>query len=210
MAFVNKLEKLCTALGKNNKPTYVVMAIATVKGICRPMFTMMDKTENPETKKYTAIREGLTEIIAIPVYWACGEMAGKLSGVFAKPKNFMNKDLYAKYKSGDQGSKVKSAYKQAVELADNNLPKLQKNLMFIGVCTAALVVIPALCSVAIKPLMNVIQKDNNDKKKLDINTQSEFKLNKFSLKNDHKHQQLSSFATLYQVSQPSGMKVGGV
>lgn len=210
MAFINKLQKLCTSLGENNKPTYVVMAIATVKGICRPMFTMMDKTENPETKKYTAIREGLTEIIAIPVYWACGEMAGKLSGVFAKPQNFMDKNMFKKYKAGDESSNVRAAYKQASDLAANNLPKLQKNLMFVGVCTAALLVIPALCSVAIKPLMGVIQKDNKDKKKLDINTQSEFKLPKAPFKSNDKYQHLSSFATLYQATQPSGMKVGGV
>ena len=79
MALADKLRKICLSLGKNNKPTYAVIAIASVKGICRPMFTMMDKTEKPETKKYTALREGLTEIIAIPVYWASGELAGSCS-----------------------------------------------------------------------------------------------------------------------------------
>ena len=49
MAITDIIKKTCKSLGENNKPTYVVMAIATVKGICRPMFTMMDKTENPET-----------------------------------------------------------------------------------------------------------------------------------------------------------------
>ena len=121
MAINDLIKKTCKALGENNKPTYVVMAIATVKGICRPMFTMMDKTENPETKKYTALREGLTEVIAIPAYWACGELASK----FAK------------------------------SIKDQPLAKrAEKNLMFIGVCTAALFVIPALCSIAIKPIMD--------------------------------------------------------
>lgn len=77
MANFQSLKNICKKLGENNKPTYVVMSIAAVKGICRPTFTMMDKTEKPETKKYTALREGLTEAIAIPVYWACGEIAGK-------------------------------------------------------------------------------------------------------------------------------------
>ena len=45
-----KLKSLCKNLGENCKPTYVVMAIATVKGICRPTFTMMDKHEDYETK----------------------------------------------------------------------------------------------------------------------------------------------------------------
>lgn len=79
MAIADLIKKTCKSLGENNKPTYVVMAIAAVKGICRPAFTMMDKTENPETKKYTALREGLTEAIAIPAYWTCGEVAGKLA-----------------------------------------------------------------------------------------------------------------------------------
>ena len=78
MQLANIIKNTCKKLGENNKPTYVVMAIATVKGICRPTFTMMDKTEKPETKKYTALREGLTEVIAIPAYWACGEAAGAL------------------------------------------------------------------------------------------------------------------------------------
>ncbi len=46
----NKFKNICDHLGKNNKPTYVVMAIATVKGICRPAFTMMDKKEDPKTR----------------------------------------------------------------------------------------------------------------------------------------------------------------
>lgn len=140
MAINDLIKKTCKALGENNKPTYVVMAIATVKGICRPMFTMMDKTENPETKKYTALREGLTEVIAIPAYWACGELAGK----FAK------------------------------SIKDQPLAKrAEKNLMFIGVCTAALFVIPALCSVAIKPIMDKMglkaPKDKKDNTKQVLN-----------------------------------------
>ena len=125
MAIADLIKRTCKSLGENNKPTYVVMAIAAVKGICRPAFTMMDKTENPETKKYTALREGLTEAIAIPAYWGCGELAGKLA---------------------------KKAFNNDKALAN----RAEKNLMFIGVCTAALFVIPALCSIAIKPIMHKI------------------------------------------------------
>ena len=180
MAFGKKLEKICTALGNNNKPTYVVMAIATVKGICRPLFTMMDKKEDPETKKYTAIREGLTEVIAIPVYWACGEFAGKYADKLGIPKNFMDKDLYSRYKGGDKSEEVVNAFKKAAETADDKFPRMKKNLMFLGVCTAALFVIPALCSVAIKPLMNSIQKkgkkeEGDQQPKLDIESCSNVK-----------------------------------
>lgn len=124
MSFNELIKRTCKKLGENNKPTYVVMAIAAVKGICRPLFTMMDKTESPETKKYTALREGLTEAIAIPAYWACGEAAGKLA-------NYL-------YKNAGLAKRA------------------EKNLMFMGVCTAALFVIPGLCSVAIKPIMDCI------------------------------------------------------
>ena len=74
-----------------NKATYAVVAIATVKGICRPLFTMMDKDEDPETKKYAAIREGLTEAVAIPVYLASGKLMEKFADKLAVPKNFMDK-----------------------------------------------------------------------------------------------------------------------
>lgn len=124
---INILEGACTSLGKNNKSTYPVMAIAFVKGIFRPAFTMMDQTEEPETKKYTALREGLTELIAIPTYFFCGEGAAAISKLFPK------------------------------KLQTN----ANTNLMFFGVCTAALIAIPALCSVAIKPLMDKIQHKNS-------------------------------------------------
>ena len=122
MAIADNVKNICRSLGKNNKPTYVVMAIAAVKGICRPTFTMMDKTEDPQTKKYTALREGLTEAIAIPAYWGCGELAAKLA-------NHVFKD--------------EALAKRA-----------EKNLMFMGVCGAALIVIPGLCSAVIKPIMD--------------------------------------------------------
>ena len=210
MSVNSTLEKLCTSLGKNNKPTYVVMAIATVKGICRPLFTMMDKKENPDTKKYTAIREGLTEIIAIPVYWASGEIAGKLANVFAKPKNFMDKTLYKQYKNNMRTPEVVKAFEDAKVLAENNLPKMNKNLMFMGVCGAALFVIPALCSVAIKPIMSKIQK-NNSKKSLDINTQQpvEKPLN-ITYNPDFQKGENYKYLNSFYRGTNSGMKVGGV
>lgn len=123
-AVSKQLERAFLKLGNLRKPIYIPMMIAAVKGICRPMFTMMDKTEDPETKRYTALREGLTEVIAIPTYFLCGEASASLSKLFPKKM---------------QGNAA-------------------TNLMFIGVCAAALVVIPALCSVAIKPIMDLIHK----------------------------------------------------
>ena len=51
------IEQICYSLGKNNDASYAVVAVATAKGIFRPMFTMMDKHQDHETKKYTALRE---------------------------------------------------------------------------------------------------------------------------------------------------------
>ncbi len=177
MTLAEIIKRTCKKLGENNKPTYVVMAIATVKGICRPTFTMMDKTENPETKKYTALREGLTEVIAIPAYWACGEAAGALA-----KKVFKDKALAG---------------------------RAEKNLMFIGVCAAALVVIPALCSVAIKPFMDAIGLKSPEDKKQKPKAPSQIQpvynpANIIPHKN--KFPQMYSFTNRPQ----TGLKVGGL
>lgn len=139
------LKRVLESLGENNKPIYVVIAIATAKGIFRPLFTMMDKKESPETKKYAALREGMTEVIAIPTYWACGTLAAK------------GADLCK-----DQAAKTRA----------------QHNLMFLGVCTAALLVIPGLCSLVVKPFTEKIfakekAKQAEQIQKLDITSQSE-------------------------------------
>lgn len=179
---LNKFRKICLKLGENNKPTYVVMSIAAVKGICRPTFTMMDKKEEPKTKKYTAIREGLTEMIAIPVYWLLGEGSAKLANKF---------------------------------LPDELKAKGAKNGMLIGVCTAALLVIPGLCSLAIKPLMSKFY--HNEKgalaEKFDtISASSEVKKNKVlsSVYSPVSRPSMQTFAGINRYNNSYGMKVGGV
>lgn len=128
MSLSSGFKKMCESIAKDNNPAYAVVAIATAKGIFRPLFTMMDKKESPETKKYTALREGLTEVIAIPTYLACGALAGKGAAL------------------------IKDAEKAA---------KAKHNLRFIGVCTAALIVIPGLCSLVVKPFTDKIFRKNN-------------------------------------------------
>ncbi len=182
---IEKFRNISKNLGENNKPTYVVMAIATVKGICRPTFTMMDKKEDPKTKKYTAIREGLTEVIAIPVYWGLGELSAKVA-TKALPKELQK-----------QGA---------------------KNAMFLGVCTAALFVIPGLCSAVIKPIMGHFYHDNDKDKegdkeiakvqKLDVTSETP----KISVKPDVKNITVVNRPSLqtFAVHPEHGMKVGGV
>lgn len=148
MVYQQKIVTVLDRFAKNLKPTHTVMAIATVKGICRPAFTMMDKTEKPETKKYTALREGITEAVAIPIYWLCGETAGA-GAKFLKELN---------------DGKLISRARQTGEKFDIELlkqpshmtAKIANNLRFLGVCAAALAVIPATCSIVIKPILNKI------------------------------------------------------
>ena len=154
MAYQDKAIKFFDNFAKKLKPTHTVMAIATVKGICRPTFTMMDKTEKPETKRYTALREGLTEAIAIPVYWACGEFAGYGAKVLEKLNNkkAINKAKQLADKTGDIVDIEK--LKQPAHVTE----KIAHNLRFLGVCIAALFVIPATCSIVIKPVVEKIVK----------------------------------------------------
>lgn len=189
------MKKIFVKLGENNKPTYAVMAIAVVKGIARPLFTLTDKHADPETKKYTAIREGLTEVVAIPTYFACGELAGKV----ADKLNF------------DHLPKNQQAYARG---------NAKGNFMFLGVCTAALLIIPALASITIKPFMKKIQENKNkvdnileDAHKLDIDDHFDdddegIKTTlapNFQAKKSISHPYNNLIPTKY-----SGMKVGGL
>ncbi len=195
MSIKESLKRMFVALGKNNKPTYAVMAIAVVKGIARPIFTMTDKHADPETKKYTALREGLTEVVAIPTYFACGELAGKVAG--------------------------------QLKLSPEKQALARSNFMFLGVCAAALIVIPALASVTIKPFMKMIQDKNTNKKLENIEDKIEAfedKIeNKLDIFDEKDGDNLISkpafqgrrdvdhpFQMNYNLPKMGGMKVGGI
>ncbi len=124
MSLRNNLEYV----GKNIKPYWPTVAVASAELIFRPLFTMMDKKTPDETKKYTALREGLTELIAAPTYLALPILAAKASNLIKDP----NKAKMAKH-----------------------------NLQTLGTWTAALVVIPGLCSMAVKPFMDKIYADKD-------------------------------------------------
>ena len=158
MAFINALEKSLTKFGMNNSPSVVAMGIAMAKGIFRPMFTMMDRKEDYQTKRYTALREGLTEMIAIPVYYLSGILSKKLAQKIAVPKNFMSKDVFEKSKSTNASAEIKNLVTHAEHLAKENLPKIQTSISFIGVCASALLIIPLVCSITIKPIMAKLDK----------------------------------------------------
>lgn len=67
--------------------TIIACSIAVFKGLFRPIFTLMDKKSDPETKKYAALREGLTEAAALPIYAVTPWIAGKLVEKFTKETN---------------------------------------------------------------------------------------------------------------------------
>jgi len=82
---VKGLDKAFKFLGESeNGATWIACSIAVFKGIFRPTFTMMDKKSDPETKKYAAIREGLTEVAALPLYAATPFLVGKAIDRFYK------------------------------------------------------------------------------------------------------------------------------
>jgi len=199
MGIKQTIEKKLIKFGANNSPTFVAMSIATAKGIFRPAFTMTDKKENYETKRYTALREGLTEVIAIPVYFLSGLISKSISKRIAVAKNFMSKKMYAKYKSGDKSEEVLNAFKHAEELAKINLPKIESTSAFAGVCISALFLIPLICSATIKPIMNSIEKRDLRKK-----NSIEYNVKNLNTKNYQ-----NTFKSLYS-GYSTGMKVGGL
>lgn len=211
MSIVKSLEKICLKMGEGNNAALVSASIAAAKGIFRPIFTMSDKKENMETKKYTAIREFLTEFIAIPVYLISGKIANAISNSIDNSARFVEE---AKRTLNYEGKELtKEVLDKANQLRMDRMPKVRTNMAFFGVGLSALIIIPALCSAVIKPLMGVIQKPSDPPKAgLEptsvplTQTHTVQKARNF-IYND-KYTQLSTFATQY--SQPSGMKIGGV
>lgn len=124
------VQKICQKLGEKNNALYAVVTVAAFKSISRPIFTMLDKKQDPESKKYAALRESATEIIAIPTYIAVAKASEKFATVF-------------------HSDKVKGARLETTKTA----------LGFIGVCLAGSIIIPALCNL-VMPLIFKNEKKN--------------------------------------------------
>ena len=203
MGIKQSLEKKLTKFGQNNSPTIIAIGIATAKGIFRPTFTMMDKSESYDTKRYTALREGMTEVTAIPIYYLSGVASKAITKKIAVPKNFMPKEIYKKYKGGDTSKEVMSMVKHAEELAKANYSKIAANTAFIGVCLSALLFIPYTCSITIKPIMKRLQ-EKNKKEVSELNIESEN-----PKKNNIGKTKNNTFHGLYKNSD-YGMRIGGL
>lgn len=133
------IQKTFKFMGDNkNSAILVACLIAGFKGIFRPIFTMQDKQSDPKTKKYAAIREFLTEVIAIPVYIAIPSIFGKIA--------------VNSYSKANKGA-INEVAQKAIEA----------NVKFLGVL-ASTAIIPAICNVIQPPIMNVIQKNGETKK----------------------------------------------
>lgn len=129
------LEGVFKFLGDNpNSAVWVACSIALFKGIFRPVFTMMDKKSDAETKKFAAIREGLTEIIALPIYAAVPSLV--------------------------TSALIKTVYKNA---NDATKKIVKANTKFLTVC-AATAIIPAVCNIVQPPIMNAYKKSQEAKK----------------------------------------------
>lgn len=141
----DKITNCIKYIGKNIKPYWPTVAVASAELIFRPMFTMMDKKSPSETKKYTALREAVTEIIAAPTYLVVPILAAKGSNL------------------------LKNADAKTIKMAKHNL-------QILGTWTAALVVIPGLCSAVVKPFTDKIynkkDKHKNDPARLDVTSET--------------------------------------
>ena len=161
MSFINFIKNTCSNLGNNSKPLYPILAISCANGIFRPTFTIMKKGENPESKKYAALREGITEVIAVPSYIICGEIGSKLGAKIAgKAKEIELQKLAQK------GEHFAADTMQ--EMIDVAKKRGSSGLNLICICAAAGLIIPALCSACVTPIMNKIRPQQNDNKTLDI------------------------------------------
>lgn len=208
----NSLEKVFRFFGKDANPALVAMGIAGAKAIFRPTFTLMDKKQDPESKRYAALREGLTEIIAIGVYYGSGKLAKSIATGLTRVKENLPKKTFSKDALKNIINEVnlpKGIDSDAAHKIGKTFFKLNSSLSMLGVFASALLVIPAVCSLVIKPIMKLTNK--NDKKGLDINTASQPELKtinpNFMKNNSYTH--LNNFATLH-LAKNSGMKVGGV
>lgn len=86
-----------------------------------------------------------------------GKIWGKIAG------SAIEKKILADEKAG----KILTQ-EMKTEMKTSAIKKGQAGLMLIGVCLAAGVIIPAVCSLLVTPIMKVIRKNGNTENKLDV------------------------------------------
>ncbi len=176
--FQKRFKDLCMSLGKNNKALYGALTIAVSKGILRPTFTMMDKKQERESRVYTAFREGLTGAVAFVSYLATDAVVEKLAHKLAEKTNHLKE-----------------------------LPKMQSTLSLITVSLTALFIIPGICNLTTKPLLNLFTgKKDQPLKKTSLTTAKNSQPVKSVNFGNYKTINPYHFSNFYN----SGTKIGGV
>ncbi|MEW5819966.1 MAG: hypothetical protein AB1782_07220 [Cyanobacteriota bacterium] len=83
-----RTEKLFTKLGSSPDPLITIIALCAFNMTVRPLITLTDKNQPKDRRIYAALREAVTEIIALPM---CVLMArvigGRLAQQFTKAPN---------------------------------------------------------------------------------------------------------------------------
>ena len=190
-SLINCFKKLCESLGRSNKATYAVVAIAVTKGIFRPIFTLLDKHENPKTKKYTALREGLTEVVAIPTYIGIAKGAEMIA------------------------TNLKISGKENVEIAKHNA-----NFIGVCFAAAIVipVVTSIIINPMIKLFMKDVNQHKIDLPrkphfldlKRDVAAQNPIKSKDFDINIKAPYTYKQSYANLFVLANQFGLKVGGL
>lgn len=187
--------KALESLGANNKAIYAVMAIALFKAIFRPIFTLMDKKESKENRNYAAVRELVTEAIALITY--------PVVAIIAAPP--MAKFIEKTVKKGIEAGKIYP--EKALDVLKDH-KKIEPIVEFGLVCLTAVYIIPQLCNIALPPVMKALFKNHDESKvKYDVDMPAttitpQVIQNKPSLKTS------SVFSTISPYKN-SSMKVGG-
>lgn len=144
MSFSSSINKICTFLGESNSPLIATVTISAFKGVLRPTFTMMDKKSDPDTKKYVATRECLTELVALGTYVVSNSLMSTLTKPLCSKTGITKKEDIAKVKTG---------------------------LSVLSIWACAGLVIPMICNAILPPTMKLLfkkDKTQKDEKTLDI------------------------------------------
>lgn len=215
------VKKIFCNLGENNHPTYAVMTIALFKGILRPTFTMMDKKQDPESKKYAAFREGVTEAIAFPSYFLFGKLADKLApkfldetklGIEGKSLERFNEAIKKPHKEVKEAIKALKSEGNTFKKAITQYKIVGETSSFVGVCIAAVFIIPAMCNIVLPPIMKGFKKWQDSKKQTIVQPQN-LNVNSVPLKNDLSPQapklnKPNPMETYLMTKNSTGMRVG--
>lgn len=174
---LNKTDKLFHKLGAAD-PLMTIVVLCLFNMTVRPLITLSDKNQPKDRKLYAALREGITELIALPTcIFFSRFLGGKLGTHFALNKT-------------PEGI-------QAV-----------KNVFSLGGLVVANFVIPILSTLALDPIMKDVKKRIiKDKTNLNVVSESQpiIKTNQFSIPKPLKTQNVWSH---YNFTTSPGLTIG--